>query len=168
MTMATCLLLLITFATFGPGGTNARGQGAGVSEYAVKAAFVAKFPQCVKCPAGASGSTTVGVLGDDPFGGALERLVRVKRGSRVEELKGCQIVFIAKSERASLSSILSSLAGTSVLTVGESDGFARQGGVIGFTLEGDKVRFEINLGAARRLGLRLDPQFVQLAVRVYN
>ncbi len=147
---------------------EARTEGTTVSEYALKAAFVAKFPNYVTWPSGGRPSITVGIVGDDPFGGALDGLVRVRRAKRVEDLKGCQIIFIPKSERGNIGSILSSLAGANVLTVGESDGFARQGGIIGFTFEGDKVRFEINLGAARRAGLGIDPQFLRLAVRVFN
>lgn len=160
------LLLVGVLWGLGLCGMEAQAQEGGVSEYTVKAAFIAKFPQFVKWPAG-GGSPTVGVLGGDPFGGALDRVAKVKRASRVEDLKGCQIVFISKSA-GSAGAILPGLAGTNVLTVGESEGFARQGGVIGFTLDGDKVRFEINLGAARRNGLVIDPRLAQLAVRVIN
>lgn len=156
-------LLLCILWGFGPCETEARAQGAAASEYAVKAAFIGKFPQYVKWPSG-GGAPAIGIVGDDPFGGAI----RARRASRVEDLKGCQIIFIAKSERGNVGAILSSLAGTNTLTVGESDGFARQGGVIGFTIEGDKVRFEINLGAARKSGLVIDPRLLQLAVRTYN
>src|SRR5260221_1072069 len=106
-------------------GMEARADTTAAPEYAVKAAFVAKFPQFVKWPSGA-GSITVGVLGDDPFGGALDGLVKVKRSKRVEDLKGCQIIFIARSEQGNIGEILSSLAGSNVLTVGESEGFAKQ------------------------------------------
>lgn len=143
------------------GGMESLAQGTAASEYAVKAAFLGKFPQFVKWPSG-GGSPTVGILGNNPFGSAL----RARQASRVEDLKGCQIIFIAKSERGNIGAILSGLAGTNVLTVGESDGFARQGGIIGFTLEGDKMRFEINLVAARRNGLVIDSRLTELAVRV--
>jgi len=160
-------LLFCTMWGFELWGREARAEGTAAPEYAVKAAFVAKFPQFVKWPSGA-GSITVGVLGDDPFGGALDGLVKVRRSKRVEDLKGCQIIFIARSEQGNIGEILSSLAGSNVLTVGESEGFAKQGGVIGFTREGDKVRFEINTGAARRGGLTIDSRLLQLAARVFN
>lgn len=166
--MVARLLLVCILGSLGLCGMEARAQGGGVSEYAVKAAFVAKFPQFVKWPSGAGLSNTVGVLGDDPFGGALDGLVKVKHSKRVEDLKGCRIIFIAKSERGNNAGILAGLTGTNTLTVGESEGFAKQGGVIGFTLAGDKVRFEINLGAAQRSGLVIDPQLLQLAKQVFN
>ena len=53
-----------------------------------------------------------------------------------------------------------------MLTVGETDGFARQGGTIGFTMEGDRVRFEINTRAAQRAGLEISSRLLRLASRV--
>ena len=167
MSKTVLRLLLISiclFSRLGLHGIEVRGQGS-ATEYAVKAAFITKFRQFVKGPSGASLSNAVGLIGDDTFGGELDKVAKVKRGSRAEDMKGCQIVFIAKSER-NAGGILSGLAGTNTLTVGEFDGFARQGGVIGFTLDGDKVRFEINMGAAKRNGLTIDPRLAGLAVRV--
>src|SRR5205823_6896892 len=96
---------------------------------------------------------TIGILGDDPFGGALDRAIRgqsaggrrlaLKHVRSISELKNCQLVFISKSEQGRVGEVLGSLGGASILTVGESDGFARQGGAIGFMMEGDKVRFEV-------------------------
>ena len=149
-------------------------------EYEVKAAFLANFTQFVKWPAAAFSETGApfanGILGNDPFGGALEKIVKgqtvagrkivIRRGRRAEELRNCQVVFIAKSERANGSAIVASLAGTHVLTVGEHDGFVKQGGAIGFTSGGGKVGFEINNGAARSAGLEISSRLLKLAGRV--
>ena len=149
-----------------------------VSEYEVKAACLFHFVQFVKWPSGSAGPVTVGILGDDPFGGALAKAVQdeanegrkvaVKRSRKVEDLKGCQVVFISSSERANTGAILASLAGANVLTVGEHEGFVKQGGVIGFISEGTKVRFEINNGAAQRAGLEISSRLLKLATRVGN
>ncbi len=48
-----------------------------VNEYQVKAAFIFNFAKFVEWPVDASGEPgvlVVGVVGDDPFGGALDRL----------------------------------------------------------------------------------------------
>jgi hypothetical protein len=50
-----------------------------------------------------------------------------------------------------------------VLTVGESDGFTTNGGVIGFKLEGEKVRIEINTAAADRAKLHISAKLLSLA-----
>jgi hypothetical protein len=149
------------------------GTAPSASEYAVKAAFLVTFRDYVQWPAtvsaDASGSVTIGILGDDPFGDALERRgQRVTRSRRAEDLKGAQIVFISKSESAHLPEILTSFAGANVLTVGEVDGFAKQGGIIEFIQEGENIRFQINSGAARRAGLQFNLRLLRLAVRVFN
>jgi len=165
--LATRLLLLCVAWKLGLCGVEARAQGSGFTEYDVKAALLAKFPQFIAWP-GSRSSMTVGILGADPFGGALDKAFRVKRSRQVEDLKDCQIIFVSKSERGNVGAILSSLGGTNILTVGESDGFAKQGGVIGFVMDGDKVRFEINTGAAQRSGLTIKVQLSKLAVRVFG
>ena len=71
-------------------------------------------------------------------------------------------------EQPFIRAIFESLAGANVLTVGESEGFAKQGGVIGFVMEKDQVRFEINTGAARQAGLKIDLRLLKLAKRVFN
>jgi len=142
-------------------------ESTSVTEYTLKAGYLLKFPDFVKWPT-SSGSITVGILGDDPFGAALEGSVKVKRSKRIDDLKGCQIVFISKSERGNLPGIVAALEGSNILTVGDSDGFARQGGILGFVMEGDKVRFEINAGAAKRAGLQISSRLLQLASRVFS
>jgi hypothetical protein len=138
-----------------------------VPEYTAKAGFLVLLPDYVKWPNSAEGPISVGILGSDPFGAALEKL-KPKRSKRIDDLKGCQIIFISKSEQARIPAILASLEGLNILTVGETEGFAKEGGGIGFVIEGDKVRFEINPSAARRSGLGFDLRLLRLAVRVVN
>ena len=117
-------------------------------------------------------------MGDDPFGGVLEKTIQgevvngrklaVKRARTVADLKGCQIVFVSNSEHGNLTAILPALAAANVLTVGEQEGFVKQGGAIGFTAGGEKVRFEINNAAAQRAGLEISARLLKLASRVGN
>ncbi len=147
-----------------------------VSEYQLKAAFLANFPEFVTWPgsafAGPGAPIVIGVLGDDLFGEALDRAVQgktvggrkiaIKRSRRIEDMKGCQVVFVSGSERGNIGG----LASAGVLLVGEMEGFVKQGGAIGFTTAGDKVRFEINTGAAQRGGLEISSRLLKLASRV--
>jgi hypothetical protein len=61
-----------------------------------------------------------------------------------------------------------SLEGASILTIGDTAGFARQGVIINFYLENRKVRFEINAAAARRAGLTISSKLLKLAGAVYG
>jgi hypothetical protein len=145
-------------------------------EYQVKAAFLLNFAQFVEWPAATFAATnqpfTVGVLGDDPFGPALEQTVQgetihghpvvLRRASRPEDLKDCQLIFISKSEHARFGDILPQCTGRGILTVSEFPGFAAHGGMINFYLDGKKVRFEINPTAAQHEGLRVSSQLLNL------
>jgi hypothetical protein len=145
-------------------------------EYQVKAAFLFNFAQFVEWPdaayAGTNASFCIGILGDDPFGAALEQTIQgetignhtltVRRAHEVVDLKNCQMVFISKSEKSHVAEVMSVLGSRPVLTVGEVDGFARAGGGINFYLEGTRVRFEINPAAAQKGGLKISSQLLSL------
>jgi hypothetical protein len=114
----------------------------------------------------------VGVVGDDPFGGALDRLngnaingriFQIKRFRRGDDLRGCQILFISNSEGRNLGKILDSIKGTSILTIGETSQFNQSGGMIRFVIQDDKVRFEINAHAARQARLRVSSKLLALS-----
>ena len=78
----------------------------------------------------------------------------------------CHILFISSSEEGNLSKILEALKNLSILTVGEMKQFVESGGMINFTLVEDKVRFEINLGSAKKVNLKINPKLLKLAVSV--
>lgn len=147
------------------GGGRVRAQALEAPEYDLKAGYLAKFPDFIKWPA-PGGPITVGILGEDPFGAALGGVMKVKRSKRVEDLKGCQIIFISKSEQGNVPGIIAALAGTNIMTVGDADGFVKQGGVLGFVMDGGRVRFEINTGAAKRAGLEISSRLLKLASKV--
>jgi hypothetical protein len=145
-------------------------------EYQIKAAFLFNFAQFVEWPSGTFTDSDVpvriGVLGDDPFGSSLDETIRgetvrgrklvVERSPRLDELLDCQILFIGKSEKAKLSETLGRLSDATVLTVSDLDGFTSQGGVIRFYLQGNKIRFEINLDSAQKHGLKMSAQLLSL------
>lgn len=146
------------------------------TEYDVKAAYIYNFAKFVEWPPGKSsdaGATiAVCVLGKDPFGPALatiegksvgERKIRVKRNPPLQEAKNCDIVFIAASEKEQLSRILEALGNSGVLTVGDTEGFARQGVMINFYMENKNVRFAINPKAAGRAGLKISSGLLRIA-----
>ncbi|MBW4050104.1 MAG: YfiR family protein [Proteobacteria bacterium] len=143
----------------------------------VEAVFLFYFTQFVDWPPGAFSAgdspIVIGVLGDDPFGGALDqavagervngRRVIVRRLQRVADAMGCQIVYISASEAPQLPRILSALEGHGVLTVSSLDHFARRGGMIRFVLVHQHVRLRINARAARDAGLRLSSKLLSAA-----
>lgn len=149
-------------------------------EYQIKAAFLYNFVQFVKWPGTTFSSSDspfcIGILGDDPFGSALDDTVQgeaidghrlvVVRSPRVEELTGCQVIFVCRSEADRVGTILSQLNSKPILTVSELPNFASNGGDIDFYLSSGKVRFEINPDSARQCGLKISSQLLALGKTV--
>ena len=73
------------------------------------------------------------------------------------------MIFVRTGDRKLAGRLLTDLKGSSTLTVGETKGFADLGGVINLVVEENKLRFEINLGAARQTRLKLSSKLLALA-----
>lgn len=157
---------------------TARGEPS--REYQVKAAFLYNFVQFVEWPQEAFARPdeplTIAVLGEDPFGGALEEVVRgqrlrgrplvVRRARSTADLEGCQVVFVSRSETPRLPEVIGALQDRPVLSVSEIPGFAQRGGIINFYRQGSRVRFEINPAAARSDHLRLSSELLSVGTIV--
>ena len=150
-------------------------------EYEVKAAFLFRFAQFVEWPADTfkepSAPFIYCTIGDDPFHGALERTLNGKtigqRPLRVEHLSGagkigeCQVLFVGgPQDKKRIEETLAGTGNLPILTVGEADRFAEDGGTIGFCTEDNKIRFEVNLGAAGKAGLKISAKLLALAKTV--
>lgn len=151
---------------------------AATAEYRVKAAFLYKFATYIRWPEPAAGAPAtpfvIGVLGSDPFGAAIEdvvrnqnvygRTIRITRLARQEDAFACDLVFVAMSEEANLARFLALLKEAPVLTVSDIDQFAEKGGMIGLvTTDNNRIRFDINKAVLDRAGLKASSQLLQLA-----
>lgn len=152
--------------------TCADAQAAPATEYEVKAAFIHNIAKFVEWPARSAGSLKLCVIGQNPFGSALDALQAKPIGDKVwgvqsvdprSNLKSCGVLFIAASEKNNLKSILASIQGSAVLTVGDTSGYAEQGVMVNFYLEQNKVRLEINNDVAGRAGFKISSQLLKLA-----
>jgi hypothetical protein len=150
--------------------------GAERPEHEVKAAFVYHFGKYVRwpsAPAAAGSPFVVAVLGEDPFGAALDDIARgnrienrpvlVRRAATLAELGECQVLFISASEEPKLEEILAALAKSPTLTVSDIPQFVARGGMIGLIRADRRVQFEVNLDAVERANLSLSSQLLRLA-----
>jgi len=154
-------------------------QDAAPSEYQVKAACIYNFTKFVEWPPEAfpdlSSPFVIGVIGDDPFNGELQRAVQnkdvcgrrflVRHLRNADEAGSCQILFVSRSERKSMGDILAAVSTLPVLTVSETERFVQSGGIISFLIEQNKVRFEINAAAAKKAGLKVSSKLLNLGRR---
>lgn len=170
--MGRCIvLLLVVLCSI----ANAAEPGR-AGEYQVKAVFLLNFAKFVDWPAAAFADPNapfrIGVLGNDPFGTSMDAVVRdetvqgrplaVVRSQKPSDLTACQLIFVSASERDKVASILGALDHFPILIVGDDGAFAEQGGVIGFILDDDHVRFAINTTSARERRLKISAQLLRL------
>ena len=155
------------------------------SEYAMKAAFIFNFAKYVEWPpdafADSSTPVTIGILGDDPFGPAMEktigdrkingRQVVIRRFRSAGEIRGphaCHVLFVANSEKGRLDKILSASGQAGILTIGETEEFLNKGGMIRFVNIEGKLKFEVNGDAAEKESVKISSHVLSLAVSVKN
>lgn len=166
-------LLLFTAITIG----HVRMVVAAAPEYQIKAAFLLNFAKFVEWPVSAftdeKAPFILGVVGTDPLESVLDvlngqmvknRPVKVQRLTGTEGLRQCHMLYISVSEVKRLRDTLTALADAPVLTV--SDGleqFTQYGVSINLVLVDNKVRFEMNIGVAKKAGLSVGTQLLQVA-----
>jgi hypothetical protein len=150
------------------------------AEYQLKAVFLFNFAQFVEWPAhafrDAKAPLVIGILGVDPFGPFLDQLVRgekvgdrpliVRRFRRTDDITECHILFVSRSEAATIGQVIAHLNGRSLLTVSDADTFTRQGGIVRFVTENGKIRLRINVEAAKRCELTISSKILRPAMIV--
>lgn len=170
-------LLLATLLAVAP--IHLLAQQPPIAERDVKAAYLYQFGRYVESSSEQAPATdffVICVLGKDPFGSALDEIVKgkivsghpvaVTRIVQLTELQGCRTLYISPSETNRLPAILGALVGRTVLTVGDGTEFTERGGMIAFVLKDRKVRFVVNLAAAKAATLQLSSELLRLAVSV--
>ncbi len=73
------------------------------------------------------------------------------------------MLFVSPSEEGSIGKIVDRFRGRPVLTVGETPGFAQQGGMITFTTIENKLRFRVNLPQAQEASLQISSKLLRWA-----
>lgn len=148
-------------------------------EHRVKAAYLLNFTRYTEWPpaafSGPSDPLNVCIVGRDPFGRVLDQTLQARRTSgrplrllrTARPAEGiCHVAFLGAATPAVLESWLAALATEPTLTVGNTESFVDAGGMIGFVIVDETVRFEINLAAVRTGRLQLSSRLLSLATRV--
>jgi len=150
-------------------------------EYQVKAAYLLNFARFVEWPPDvlpASSPLIIGIVGDNPFGSALEEALRGKSANghpiQLRRLRWdglllpCQMIFVGASEEPHLPQILKFVGQDGVLTVSDIDRFSLRGGVIEFHTVGNRVRFDINRAPALAARLNISSKLLSVARAVHE
>src|ERR1700676_1206259 len=116
--VTTCLLFAIALSGHAEGLDSSDS-----SEYLIKAGFIYNFAKLVEWPSTAfappDSPIVIGILGDDPFGATLDKIVadkkingrgfavkRLKWGKDFKDLRDCNILFVSASEKEHLDSLV--------------------------------------------------------------
>ena len=146
-------------------------------ESQVKAAYIYNFTKFIYWDTQKNDSSAnplcVAVVDGEDIGNLLDGVskkqtrgrpfvVKKVRNDKID-IADCQMVFIGKLERQQLPALFKKLEGTSVLTVSDIPAFTQQGGMIGFYIEDDKVKIEINMDAVNNAGLQISAKLLEVA-----
>jgi hypothetical protein len=145
-------------------------------EYRVKAVFLFNFTQFVEWPAaafaGPGSPFVIGILGDDPFGTAIDETIQnekmgghplvVQRYKDLRDLKNCHILFLNGNDPEKVRENLL-VINRYTLTVSDADNFMRAGGIIRLITENNKIRIQINPDAARTAELFISSKLLRVS-----
>ncbi len=146
-------------------------------ERAVRAAYVYSLLQYVGWP-DPKAELVIGFEGDPATGEMLRTLlngrtsnahpIRVVLFPTPQELRNCSILYLSDGSTREASQALDNLQGRTVLTVGETEPFARDGGMVALVNTGDHIRIEVDLEATQRAGIRISSRVLGLATIVHS
>jgi len=147
-------------------------------EYQVKAEYLGVLAEYVNWPARSNildrnRPFVIGVIGISPFDNRLQetyghrrvrgKVVTILHLRTLDHLERCDAVFICESEAERLGFLLQVLRNHPVLTLGDTHLFADKGVMINFFLDGDRVKFEVNLAAVKAGGFEIGSHLLRLA-----
>ncbi|MGE3277109.1 MAG: YfiR family protein [Vicinamibacterales bacterium] len=151
------------------------------AEYQLKAAFVSKFAEFVEWPPVAldgRDSVDLCVAEPSPFGTALRDLVAgtqlrgrtlvAREVSAPDGIDTCHVLFVPAAPSLGRQAWLARASTRPILTIGDTPGFLEDGGILNLLVVDDRIRFDVDLVASTRAGLRLSSQLLQLALHVHG
>ena len=133
------------------------------------AAYVFNFLKFVDWPAAVVGDTLeVCFLGAAEVRDALatstagkhagNRRMVVREIGSTQALAGCHVVYVGEQATR--------ISASRALTIGESEAFTREGGIIRLYTESNRLRFIVNVDNAKREGIEVSSNLLKLATQV--
>ncbi len=151
-------------------------QDTAQEERLLKAAFIYNFAKFTRWPAGTwadeQAHINLCLAGTDELIVELERLegktvkgrpLTITRWDEGGEAPSCHIVYVATSERERYQQVTETMRDKAVLMVSRIPDFAQSGGTIELFRKEGRVRFIINLDAARHSRLEISSRLLNLA-----
>ena len=147
-----------------------------VTEPALKAAYIYNFALFTEWPAEAvpaAGPLVICMTSDAAIGEALERAVKNRpiAGRRITvapiapggSARACHVLYVSGGSASRAKELVSGLRGAPVLTISDVEGFTELGGIALFFFDQGRLRFSVDIGAAKRAGLVINSRLLTLA-----
>ena len=96
------------------------------------------------------------------------RILQVVPVRRAEDLASCHVLYVGETADADWLDLSEAAEAQSILTIGDFSGFAAAGGVVELIYQDDRLRFAINVGAARSKQLTISSQVLKIALTVFD
>jgi len=165
-----CITVFISFGFVQP-------YQAATPEYQVKAVFLFNFSQFVEWPEqtfdNPKSPLIIGILGKDPFGSFLEEAIQneeinghplsLKRFQKLDQVDTCHILFINPDISSKMDLVTKSLKGKNILTVSDANNFIKNGGMVRFFTENNKIKLRINLETIKAEKFTVSSKLLRLA-----
>jgi len=137
-----------------------------INEYEIKASFLFKFGKYTEWPKYDDDYFIITVIGKNPFADSLkkvassktmkEKKIKINYINSLTEIKNTHILFVPKTEKKSLNSIVNATQNKPILLVTEFCDAAVQGAHINFYLNDEnKIRFEISKKNLKKSNLKV-------------
>lgn len=143
-------------------------------ERAVRAAFVFNLTKYVEWPQ-KTDEIVIGFLGQDQTGEMFKkmldgktsdsRVIRVLLSPSDQDLAGCSILYIADPSK-NVRTALDQVRGKSILTVGDTETFVREGGMIGLVTVGEQIQIQVSLETVQASRLKISSRLLNIATLV--
>jgi hypothetical protein len=147
-----------------------------ISGPTLKATFLLNFVRFTEWPASVAAPEapfTVCVLGDARVAESLEAIVKghpvdghvliARQVYADSAIRNCHLIYISDVGLKESIALVGSLNNAPALTVSDLAGFAQGGGMVSLIVEGDKIRFAVNVEATVRARLHLSSRLLTLA-----
>jgi TonB family protein len=146
-------------------------------ERAVRAAYVFNLTKFVEWPA-KKNELQIGFFGSRETGEYLQKMLdgRTIESRQIhmtlfpsdDELQKCNMVYIAERQQKKIRATLDKLGNGNIVTVGEADSFAQEGGMVGLVEVGEHIQMQVNVEVAQRAGVKIGSHLLSLAVIVQS
>jgi hypothetical protein len=140
-------------------------SAAAQSQEKIYSVFILNFVKGIQWPENTPNKFIIGVLGYPPLAAELSQtfsaskiknhIIEIREYSSVEEIDGCQIIFIPSFKARSFDKLLSKVNTRPVLIVSNKMDMAKKGAGANFVLIEGKPKYEINCKAIEKRGMKI-------------